>query len=163
MCNTTADRNSGQRVESVLCTRTNAAFDKCGTRAFLNRGPEISLERVLNATAAVKYRLRRIKMKSILLTAAGGRISKKHIIGKRDELKSRKNVGLWGCITLLLLISNIRLYINYFFKNSSPPCCSLMITVQEFYSTISRFHDVSELFFFFTSFVFLCKYFIRRF
>jgi len=30
-------------------------------------------------------------MKSILLTAAGGRISKKHnIIGKRDERQSRK-------------------------------------------------------------------------
>lgn len=95
MCNTTADRNSGQRVERVLCTRTNAAFDKCGTRAFLNRGPEISLERVLNATAAVKYRLRRIKMKSILLTAAAvGRISKKHNIGKRDERQSRKIFGV---------------------------------------------------------------------
>lgn len=68
VCNTTADRNSGQRVESVLCTRTSAAFDKCGTRAFLNRSPENSLHRVLHATAAVKYRRRRrIKTELLLL------------------------------------------------------------------------------------------------
>lgn len=67
VCNTTADRNSGQRVGSVLCTRTRAAFDKCGTRIPKSR-PRNSLHRVLHATAAVKYRRRRrIKTELFLL------------------------------------------------------------------------------------------------